>query len=290
MIEVAIDHFEGIFDCIQHECECPGVPSSSINLYFVRHDSDGVSNWNGLIGLILGYITQYCFSAEKRAGLSEFERNQNYQKAKQLFRDDPKTGQPGEILIYLFIEAIMKAPQVLKKMPLTTNPKEERKGSDGMHLRMTDEGIVELIFAESKLYGSFKAALDRAFESMGEFYTSPTKALERSYFTKGFTEISPELQELVVSFIEGKNLEKSREVYACLIGFDWAEYGCLTDERRAAFVKEFKARYGTWAEDTLLGHLTDHVIKFPHKHLKLEFFFVPFPDVANFRKQFLGAL
>ncbi len=226
----------------------------------------------------------------KESGLSEFERNQNYENAKQLFRDDPKTGQPGEILIYLFIEAVMKAPQVLKKMPLTTNPKEERKGSDGVHLRMTNEGFAELIFAESKLYGRFTDALNKAFVSMKDFYSSPTKALERSYFTKGFTEIPAELQDLVVSFIEGKDLDKSREVYACLIGFDWAEYKCLTDHRRQAFLKEFKNRYGLWAKEKMLTELNGNVSAFPHKHLKLEFFFVPFSSVADFRKQFLEAL
>jgi len=290
MLEVEETHFDSVFDCVEHQCTCRGVPSSSIGLYFVRHDLSGQSNWGGLIRLILGYITQYCFNAEKRKNLSEYERNQNFIQATKLFRDDPKTGQPGELLAYLFIEAVLKAPQVLKKMPLTTNPNEERKGSDGVHLRMVEEDIAELIFAEAKLYGNFASALNSAFKSITEFYTSPTRALEKSYFTSIFSEIPAAHQELVKSFFEGKNLDKSREAYVCLIGFDWLEYECLADERREIFVSEFKSRYAKWAQETMLLHLEKRVEAFPHKHLRLEFFFLPFLSVDQFRKAFLESL
>jgi Cap4 SAVED domain len=290
LIEVKSNHFESVFDRIEHQCECEGVPSSSIGLHFVRYDLDGVSNWQGVIDLILGYITHYCFSAQKRGDLSAYEQNQNYRRARQLFRDDPKSGQPGELLIYLFIEAVLKAPQVLKKMPLTTNPKEERKGSDGVHLRMIEGGLMELIFAEAKLYADFGSALKHAFKSITEFYTSPTKALEKSYFTKGFSEIPDHLKELVISFFEGENLHRSREVYACLVGFDWPEYECLADERRVDFVKEFQSRYAAWAQETMQPHLKKSMESFAHKHLRLEFFFVPFESVSDFRGMFLNAL
>ena len=290
MLEVKPEHFESIFERLEYTATCPGSPSTSIGLYFVRHDRDGQPNWKGLVGLILGYITQFCFTAEKRKELTEFERNAINQQARELFRKDPKTGQPGELLVYLFIEAVLGAPQVLKKMPLTTNPNEERKGSDGVHIRITDGGLLELIFAEAKLFQTFNNALAKAFKSMGDFYTSPTKALEKSYFTKGYSEVPEPLKDLIVSFLEGKNVNNSREVYACLVGFDWAEYKCLTDSRRAAFVEEFKERYIAWAQRTMIVQLQERIASFPHKHLKLEFFFVPFESVAEFRKAFLDSL
>jgi cyclopropane fatty-acyl-phospholipid synthase-like methyltransferase len=149
---------------------------------------------------------------------------------------------------------------------------------------------VELIFAESKLYADFSSGLESAFSSMTEFYRSPTKVLEKSYFTNGFSETPESLQDLAKSFFEGENLDKSREVYACLVGFDWNQYECLADQRRAEFVKEFKDRYTKWAKETMQLQLEKRIAGFPHKHLRLEFFFVPFKSVAEFRLKFLESL
>ena len=134
-------------------------------------------------------------------------------------------------------------------MPMTTNPNEERKGSDGVHLRWDQSaGVLEFIFAESKIWQSFSDALRNAFESMEKFHDSRTKQYEVvNAFTTGFSSLDAELQTKVQWYIEGENVSNCRLVQACLIGFNWDEYGCLNDGRRAQFVKEFEARYRAWA-------------------------------------------
>ena len=77
---------------------------------------------------------------------------------------------------HFLIEAVLQAPQVLKKMQITTNPNDERKGSDGVHIRWTNnEEVLEVIFAEAKLYKDFATALTNAFISMTDFHNSATK-------------------------------------------------------------------------------------------------------------------
>jgi Cap4 SAVED domain len=290
LLEVQPKHFDGVFARVEHQCQCTGVASASLCLHFVRHDATGEQNSAGVIKVLLGYITQYCLSSEKRKDLDEFDRNLNNLKARELFRNSPNSGQAGEFLAYLFIESVLKAPQVLKKMPLTTNTEDERKGSDGVHIRMTDDGLMELIFAEAKLVANFSGALSKAFTSMKTFHTSGAKLLEKTYFTSSFGELPTAIQADVVSFFEGVNFDKSREVYACFIGFDWDEYKCLLDDRRALFVKEFEERYKAWAAATIVPALENKIGEFPHKHIRFEFFFLPFRDVAAFRQAFLDAL
>src|SRR5205807_8940680 len=117
----------------------------------------------------------------------------------------PNSGQPGELLVYFLIEAVLQAPQVYKTMLITTNTNEERKGSDGVHVRWTNRGEqLELIFAEAKLHKNFGQALASAFECMTEFHDSATKNLEINYFLNTFTVLKPEQQTAVQEYIEGE--------------------------------------------------------------------------------------
>jgi hypothetical protein len=208
-----------------------------------------------------------------------------------LFRTYPTTGQPGELLVYFLIEAVLQAPQVLKKMLITTNPNDERKGSDGVHIRWAAEGeILEVIFAEAKLYEDFDAALTSAFLSMSDFHNSTTKDLEINYFLNTFSLLSDEQQEVVTSYVEGENKGKCQEVHVCLIGHTWEEYKHLKTAEKKRFLEEFETRYLKWALAEMKPKLDTKLAKFTHSHLRFEFFFLPFASVDNFRKLFLASL
>src|SRR5207245_9545199 len=135
-------------------CEEP--PSATIRLHFVKADASGEPRFRELARLLVRHITLYCFKAERRRDLPELERNEMFMQARDLFRKTGNSGQVGGLLIYCLLETVLNAPQALKKMPMTTNPNEERKGSDGVHLRWDEPAaVLEVIFAESKIWNSF---------------------------------------------------------------------------------------------------------------------------------------
>jgi hypothetical protein len=292
LLEVQRQEFEKLFAHVSHEMDCLHIPAASLRLHYIRHDATGEPRVKKLAETIVDYITQYSFNLKRREGLTELQRNQTFRQARQLFRDTPGSGQAGELLVYLFIEAVLGAPQILKKMPITTNPNDERKGSDGVHMRWNEsEELLEIIFAEAKIWASFSGALTDAFNSMNSFHSSRIKEHEVNLFSNFFSELSENLQQQVISYLDGINVEHSREIHACLIGYNWKEYDALNQiETRAALVKEFDLRYRVWAEKIMLPALEKKVGKFSHKHLAFEFFFIPFPDVATFRKYFNEAL
>jgi hypothetical protein len=286
LLEALRTDYEANFSHVEHSLVCDVPPSASIRLHFVRPDGSGEPRFRELARMLAKYITHYCFTAERRKDLSEVERNEMYMQARDLFRLAADSGQVGELLIYFLLETVLGAPQALKKMPLTTNPKEERKGSDGVHIRWDESAnVLELIFAESKIWASFSAALSDAFRSMEAFHDARTRQLEINIVTSGFSNLKPELQGKVASYIDGENVSQCRFVHACLIGFNWPEYECLTDGRRAAFITEFEDRYRTWAA-SIRSSLNDKLKAFKHKHLRLEFFMLPFRDVEAFRAWF----
>jgi hypothetical protein len=291
LLEIRRKDFDDLFSSVEHEITCEGVPVTSIRLHFVRHDNAGKINLQKVVDTLIAYITQYCLNCERRKDLDEVERNKNFIEARKLFRSNPRSGQAGELLLYFFIEGVLGAPQVLKKMSITTNTEEERKGSDGVHLRWDEQDqVLEVIFGESKLHAKFSGAVADAFKSMSSFHSSPTKAHEVRLFTNTFSTLPEGLKGKVISYVEGEHKFLSREVHACLVGFNWKDYLCLNDERREAFVKEFKARYIAWASSEARPLLKKHIEAFEHKHLRFEFFFLPFLDVAEFRQKFTDAL
>jgi hypothetical protein len=290
LLEAQRADYDANFSHIEHDIQCDVPPSSTLRLHFVKPDASGEPKFRELARILARYITIYCFNAGRRKDLSELQRNELYMQARDLFRLEAGTGQVGELLVYFLLETVLQAPQALKKMLMTSNPREERKGSDGVHIRWHgDNGVLELIFAESKLWKSFSDALTAAFKSMDEFHNSRSKQLEVNTVTSGFSSLDPELQAKVSSYIDGENASNCWEGQACLIGFDWSEYQCLTDEGREKFVQEFEDRYRKWMlarRDTLNLKLKE----FKHKHLRFEFFILPFSDVEQFRKWFIEAL
>ena len=98
------------------------------------------------------------------------------------------------------------------------------------------------------------------------------------------------MRDKVVSYIDGENVENSRLVQACLIGFDWNEYACLDDHRRAAFLANFEDRYRRWAEEHAQKSISEKLRNFQHRHLRFEFFLLPFRDVGAFREWFIKEL
>ena len=122
----------------------------------------------------------------------------------------------------------------LQQMQMT-----RRKGSDGVHIRWTNGGeLLEVIFAEAKLYKDCAAALTSAFVSMTDFHNSATKELEINYFLNTFSLLSAEQQAIIASYVDGENKKKCQQVHVCLIGYNWDEYECLeSPEKKEHFSK-----------------------------------------------------
>ena len=152
LLEAQRADYDANFSHIDHKVVCDEAPSASIRLHFVRADASGQPRFRELARLLVRYITVYCVRAERRKDLPELQRNEMFMQCRDLFVPLKDSGQVGELLIYFLLETVLYAPQALKKMPMTTNPNEERKGSDGVHLLWDEQAsVLELIFAESKI-------------------------------------------------------------------------------------------------------------------------------------------
>lgn len=154
----------------------------------------------------------------KRGG--DFMNVQSYlqQVADQKFRKGCPQGQFGELLLFNFIQHFFKAPPLLRKMQLTTNPALERHGADAIHYREADSEQL-FILGESKCYESkykFNTALKASIDSV----ITSFKNIENELILYQLDDfIDPELQKVATDLKDGK-LSNARFELVCLIAYE----------------------------------------------------------------------
>ena len=78
-------------------------------------------------------------------------------------------GELGEILLYCFLEAHLKAPKILTKLEIKTSNNDYVKGADGVHILKLNDQNFQLVFGESKLNSDLKKGIYEAFSSIIKF-------------------------------------------------------------------------------------------------------------------------
>ncbi len=95
------------------------------------------------------------------------------EQAKRSFTDLAKSGEGGEMLLFLLAERFLKLPQVLCKMDLKTDTRMHYHGADGVYAGVTTDGILKLYWGESKIYGDARAAIRDCLNSLAPFLIEP---------------------------------------------------------------------------------------------------------------------
>src|SRR5262249_47551518 len=148
---------------------------------------------------------------------------------------------------------------------------------------------LDVYFAESKLHNDFARSLREAFVSLESFHATPMRKHEYLLATHNLQLLDQAAQQELMDFFTQKPGKLIRTNHACLLGFDWDEYKCLDDDRRAAFLKEFEIRYLEEAKkvrDKVDSKLSSCCLT----KFGFEFFMVPFKSVEDFRVWFNAAL
>ena len=206
-------------------------------------------------------------------------------------REYSKSGEAGEILLYFLLETVLRAPQMVAKIELKTNPKFETLGSDGIHMRWnSDDKLIDIYFGEAKLYQSIYSALDEVFESLNNFHSDDMSAHELKLVTKHYKWADSQLKGAVLNYINPQEPNGDcRFNHACLVGYDWEGYRELLANPQTV-IEEFKRVY---TEDTirLRNLLQSRFDKdFQYKQFRYEVFFLPFLSVQDFRDSFFKAV
>lgn len=297
-ISVETPDFSNCINVVEHDLKLTGIETTA-RFHYLKFDGNKQPMVKALADTLYAYIIDYCLSAKNRdETLTARQSTLLTKEARSLFRhpeisdDSPdKTGEAGETLLYFLMEAILKAPQVVSKMELKTNHKDEVKGSDGIHARWNKElEVVDFYFGESKLYKKVSDALTSALKSINDFHDIKMYEHEFNMVTKHFKYADEAVKhEISQLFINGNPGANVRVNHACLIGYDYKGYDDVLSEPHSSLIRKF--------EDELLPNAEDLVIllqkkldTFEKKYLVFDVFFLPFPSVVDFRNAFNEAL
>ncbi|MDD4913125.1 MAG: DUF1837 domain-containing protein [Sideroxydans sp.] len=290
--------YEKCIDVVAHQHSIAGL-EATIRLHHLKFDGNGRPMISALAETLYGHIIDYCLAVQHRTTpLTSIESAKLTKEARKLFihptntpANPDTTGEAGEVLLYFLLESVLGVPQVVAKMELKTNPNDELKGSDGIHMCWNEQDkLVDLFFGEAKLYQDVGGAITSALKSIATFHDNGMHQHEFSMVTKYFKYADANVKTAVTQLFEfGAPTGEIRINHACLIGYDWQEYGSLPKLATPALTEEFKKRYLADSQ-RLHEHLQKRFDTFQKKHLRFEVFFIPFPTVQEFRDAFNKAL
>lgn len=143
---------------------------NKLNLFSLKISNNAFS-YADLVEELGDILTAYVLSRSTYDDLcSQKKYTTLVSKAKERLRKaESNDGELGEILLYTMLEAHLKAPKLLTKLELKTDPNHYVNGADGIHLLRIDDNTFQFVFGESKLYADLNDGIKEAFKSLKNF-------------------------------------------------------------------------------------------------------------------------
>lgn len=270
--------------------------------YGLKLDAQGNLRVNDLIEFVTTKLIDYSIPKKLQDEAKEqFNKTGSTSKiielgkrAKHLFTDLEKTGEFGEMLLYILVQEILELPQLISKMSLKTSGQLHYQGADGIHIKYNKlDDSLSLYWGESKMEKTIYSGLKNCFESLKSFlldtygYDS-TQTRDLHLITSNISENinNPELEDLLVRYFDLDDDLSNKLKYkgVCFVGFDSSNYPTAPLEATTKdLIEKFQTEMGDWL------NTSSKQIK---KHINLEkfeihLFLIPFPSVQDFRTQFL---
>lgn len=193
-------------------------------------------------------MRQYSRTHDERYIIEMVDRARNLFVAAKKAR--VTSGEPGELILFILLEAFLDAPQVACKMYLKTNKNVPVHGTDSIHIRLDkSSGRLMLFWGESKLYEDLSDGLSAIVTSIKSFITptAGTAGRDRDIsILRDHTNVPDKnLRKAILNFFDPYS-EKSNqriEVFGCLAAFNHQFLnGCQTIPS-ADVEKKFLAEY-----------------------------------------------
>jgi hypothetical protein len=214
------------------------------------------------------------------------------EKAKSLFirakKGSNRSGEAGEIVLYIFNEWLLKAPQIVSKMYLKTNNNMPVHGTDGIHARFDSvKKALILYWGESKAHVTLESALNSALVSIKEFVDDgkEKREIELIQTYPDFGDLDPDSVKAILNYLDPYTEEAQLRIpiFSCLLIFNYAlppsEHS--DTEMEDIFVKNVKAEVAKF-----IAKIRTDIDSKGLDRKRFEFFLLPVTSVQAFRDKF----
>lgn len=233
---------------------------------------------------ILSNFVFSCSEVEKKLGIE----NQNsaedlFNKAIRKLSQHTAKGELGELILFTLLDVYYKAPKILSKVSLKTNPKMPVFGADAVHCQFNDGKLV-LYLGESKLHKKFGPAATKATQSIKSAIDKYGDEFDLLDSYMDFPNIDKSLEAKLLNLLDPFENDNLSDVIhsPCFIGFAEPELvsGYSTEEE---FVKKYTDLAG--------GYITDFFQKVEGQQLNIEeasLLMLPFSCVDKLTNEFIA--
>lgn len=273
----------------------------SVHCHCLTLDGNGQINPGRLAEFMRDSIADYAIPRSKMTEAKARDATFNstaavmglFHQARATFTDLTKTGEGGELLLFLLAERFLKLPQVLCKMDLKTDSRMHYHGADAVHAGITEDGILKLYWGESKMYKDAATAVRDCLKSLAPFlvedgHEGANRDRDLVLLSDKADLSDPNLTEAFKKYFDRTSPKSNRVKYCgvALIAFDVPFYPDATTEGFADQIAEQSRSEIKQLVKNLSGRLTAEQLS----NFEIQFFCVPLPSVERFRAMFLKAL
>lgn len=275
--------------------------SVKVHCHYLTVDGNGRVQPSRLAEFMRNAVADYAIPRSKLAAAKARDAKYNstqavaalVEQARRSFTDLAKTGEGGEMLLFLLAERFLKLPQILCKMDLKTDTRMHYHGADGVYAGVTPEGLLKLYWGESKVYKDAASAIRDCLASLAPFLIEADhEGAERErdlILLSDKADLSdPTLTDALRRYFDKDSVMSKRVQYCgvALVGFDAPFYPAedakaVADEIAAAA----KAGLSTW-----MSRIGERLSTEKLDQIEIELFCLPLPSADGFRAAFLRAM
>ncbi|WP_428225093.1 HamA C-terminal domain-containing protein [Flavobacterium sp.] len=259
-----------------------------IKFYSLKYNDNGLDD-SDFINHLYEAAAHYVFDEKDIKELIE-DGYTPTDKALSYFGDiDPLTdGRYGELILYLFIEAVLQAPMIVHKISQTYNNNDQVKGSDGIFIGNIN-GQATLLLGESKMKNNFYGCAGEALDSLKRYINNPQsidRELEvaKKHLSRDLNNLDENDLDLIYQSLRTKQIE-FQEYKICYPAFLMYKEGKIKEiisqnileieKQVLIFLKSMIKRRSNYIKASLseINNIT------------FEFFMMPVDDVSSFREE-----
>lgn len=214
-------------------------------------------------------------------------------EARDLFiktaQESGRSGELGEILLYMLLEWVFSAPIVARKMYLKTSQQMPVHGTDGIHMGYEDGDLV-MYWGESKMHKNLGSALDDISSSIAQNAKDPKKRANEVRLVRANLDLvgfGADAREALKDYFDPYKPQsnKLRDCFACFAGFSAPLYARVAKLTAQEADLEFRKLYEKRV-DAALPHIIKKLKDAGLDSFRFKYFLMPFPCVDDARERF----
>ena len=200
-----------------------------------------------------------------------------------------RSGELGELLLYMLLEWVLEAPIVACKMYLKTSKQMPVHGMDGIHVGH-EGGKLIIYWGESKLHSGATSAVNDIIESVKKQLGSPVKReaeVRVIHANLNIDGLSTAAKAALKDYLNPYKPQSNQlvERHACLAGFDTKLYDDVASEPPETCEAKFREKLETRVQE-VFDHIIEKTTQADLGSVSFSYFLLPFPSVDIARARF----